>query len=538
MHRLRPPVEASFCAGGACWLVGVRAVVGGGNLVAGGAWGWLGGGVMIVREVDPFDEPTFDVWYAALREGATADRSAAIISSHASMAYSLRNPGPIRSRIPVAAFDGDRLVGAMLFELPRREDLDTVEVEIDVPPAERRRGIGTALWGWARSRAADEGRTIFQTELAVPVGFTPQTWPGSIFATRLGFTSENVEDHLVVGLPYDEALLGQLRRDFPPVPGYRLVSWVGRCPEDRLQEFADLHTAMAQDVPTGSMTRDAVVWDVERLRTSEERTDQNHLSLVTMAHTDDGEPAGYTLIYIPRTDPDHVYQDDTLVLRAHRGHGLGTQLKLANLDQLAEHRGDRRWLHTYTALTNGPMQKVNVRFGFRPVEQVHESELTLPLPQLRPAARAVVLDRDDRVLLVRFEFKNGVTLWAAPGGGIEPGESAQEALARELTEEVGVEPPADPAHVWHQVIVADGHATGYDGVTNDYFLVRVDTPNSVGTMSEAELRAENVTGHRWWTVDELLAHQGPEYFAPRDLPRLLVHLLQHGPPAIPARLGL
>jgi len=66
----------------------------------------------------------------------------------------------------------------------------------------------------------------------------------------------------------------------------------------------------------------------------------------------------------------------------------------------------------------------------------------------------------------------------------------------------------------------------------------VDTPNSVGTMTEAELRAENVTGHRWWTVDELLAHQGPEYFAPRDLPRLLAHLVQHGPPTTPTRLGL
>ncbi|HEU4945964.1 MAG TPA: GNAT family N-acetyltransferase [Kribbella sp.] len=493
-----------------------------------------------VREIDPNDEPLFDAWYAALSEGATADRSAPIISSHPTMAYSLRNPGPFKRRLPVAAFEGDRLVGALLFELPLRDNLDTVQVEIDVLPAHRRRGIGTALWEWAAGRAAEEGRTIFQTEISVPAGFTPQTWPGSIFATRLGFSSENIEDHLVVPLPYDEQLLARLHGATPNAAGYRLISWAGPCPEERLQEFADLHTAMARDVPVGGMTREAVIWNVERLRSNQERTDKNYVAVVTMAQTLDGRPAGYTLVYVPRTDPVNVYQDDTLVLREHRGHGLGARLKLANLEQLAKHREERRWLHTWTAVSNGSMQKINTRFGFRVVEQTHECELTVAAeePRLRRAARAVVLDQDDRVLLVRFEFANGTTLWATPGGGVEQGESVHEALDRELQEEVGVRAAADPPYLWHQVVVAEGHAAGYDGVINDYFLVRVEAVAAGGTMSEAELRAENVTGHRWWTLDELLAHEGPELFAPRDLPKLLQQVLEDGPPAEPLQLGL
>jgi ADP-ribose pyrophosphatase YjhB (NUDIX family)/GNAT superfamily N-acetyltransferase len=508
--------------------------------------------MLSVREIDPNDQPLFDAWYAALSEGVTADRSAPIISSHPTMAYSLRNPGPFKRRLPVAAFDGDRLVGALLFELPLQENLDTVEVEIDVPPAHRRRGVGKALWDWAAARAAEEGRTIFQTEISVPVGFTPQTWPGSIFAARLGFSSENIEDHLVVPLPYDGQLLARLHWETPNAAGYRLISWAGPCPEDRLQEFADLHTAMARDVPTGGMTREAAVWGVERLRSNEERTDKNYLALVTMAQTVEGQPAGYTLIYVPRSDPDNVYQDDTLVLRDHRGHGLGARLKLANLEQLAKRRDSRRWLHTWTALSNGPMQKVNARFGFRVVEQHHECELKAPapanaaavepkiaaIPNLRPAARGVVLDRDDRILLMRFQFEDGTSLWATPGGGIEPGESVQEGLERELTEEIGLRPPAAPPHVWHQEIVAEGHAAGYDGVINDYFLVRVDSLTPVGTLSAAELRAESVYGHRWWTLDELLAHEGPEVLAPRALPRLLQDLLRQGPPSEPVQLGL
>jgi hypothetical protein len=55
-------------------------------------------------------------------------------------------------------------------------------------------------------------------------------------------------------------------------------------------------------------------------------------------------------------------------------------------------------------------------------------------------------------------------------------------------------------------------------------------------MTEEELRAENVHGHRWWTLDELLASDNR--FAPRALPSLIQDLLLHGPPTTPTRLGL
>lgn len=107
---------------------------------------WLAQRMITAREIDPADEPLFDSWYAALRAGAVADRSAAILVSHETLAYSLRNPGPFKTRLAVAAFDDDRLVGAMLLEYRLQDNLDTVEVEIDVPVEERRRGVGTALW--------------------------------------------------------------------------------------------------------------------------------------------------------------------------------------------------------------------------------------------------------------------------------------------------------------------------------------------------------------------------------------------------------
>ena len=58
--------------------------------------------------------------------------------------------------------------------------------------------------------------------------------------------------------------------------------------------------------------------------------------------------------------------------------------------------------------------------------------------RIRDAARALLITDDREVLLVRFEFPAG-TRWAVPGGGLQPGETAHDAVRRELHEEVGFE---------------------------------------------------------------------------------------------------
>ena len=335
---------------------------------------------MTIRSILPIDEVEFAAWHAALAAGSLDGRTSGSIASLTEFADSLGSPSPVLRRLAVGAFRASECVGAMLVELPLMSDLETVAVEIAVPAESRRQGVGASLWDWAVSRARTENRLVIQSEINVPTGWTLAAWPGGRFALNHGFSSANVEDHLVADLPFDPNALDVLD-DGSPSDGYRIIAWTGACPQEWVQAWADLQTAMSSDVPTGSLAREAVVHTVDRVRLGEQRMADNWVTLSSLALNADDVSVGYSTIFVPKTQPGQVYQDDTLVLRAHRSHGLGTRLKVANLRQLAGMPEPvdtaRRWLHTHTEQGNAAMQSINARFGFRVVEELHEMELAV-----------------------------------------------------------------------------------------------------------------------------------------------------------------
>src|SRR5438552_18142667 len=121
--------------------------------------------------------------------------------------------------------------------------------------------------------------------------------------------------------------------------------------------------------------------------------------------------------------------------------------------------------------------------------------MMLSPPRLRPAARAVVVDAVQRVLLVHFvfgtveELPNG--LWACPGGGIEPHETLAEGLRRELREELGLDVEEVGQPIWHKEHIFP-MGNGWDGQRDTFYLVEVGAFEPRPTLSAAELRAENV----------------------------------------------
>jgi G:T/U-mismatch repair DNA glycosylase/8-oxo-dGTP pyrophosphatase MutT (NUDIX family) len=140
-------------------------------------------------------------------------------------------------------------------------------------------------------------------------------------------------------------------------------------------------------------------------------------------------------------------------------------------------------------------------------------------PFEREAVRALVLDAGGRVLLVRFQHPvSGAAWWATVGGGIEPGESDEVALRRELLEEAGLaEFEIGP------VVHTREHTFAWDRrllhQRERFHVVHIDAHEPAPTIDVA---AEGVTEVRWWTLAELEAPL--EEIVPADLPQLVRNL--------------
>jgi 8-oxo-dGTP pyrophosphatase MutT (NUDIX family) len=157
--------------------------------------------------------------------------------------------------------------------------------------------------------------------------------------------------------------------------------------------------------------------------------------------------------------------------------------------------------------------------------------MSLPL---REAVRAVVTDERGRLLLVRFALPAG-PLWAAPGGGVEPGESHEAALRRELREEVGLEDFELGPVIWTRTHIFP-LSPEFGGQRETFSFIRVRAFTASPSFSDQQLLAEGVTGSRWWTLEELSA-PGGDRFAPKILPKLYRSLMTNGPPDEPIDAG-
>ena len=135
----------------------------------------------------------------------------------------------------------------------------------------------------------------------------------------------------------------------------------------------------------------------------------------------------------------------------------------------------------------------------------------------RPAARILLLDGADRVLLFRFDAGDRPPFWGTPGGAIDPGESFAEAARRELREETGLD--LDCGEEVHARVVEFVTLEDVPVIADErYFLIRTDDC-TIDTANHTELERRVMQEHRWFTRDELAAW--PETIFPEDLAHIL-----------------
>jgi 8-oxo-dGTP pyrophosphatase MutT (NUDIX family) len=144
--------------------------------------------------------------------------------------------------------------------------------------------------------------------------------------------------------------------------------------------------------------------------------------------------------------------------------------------------------------------------------------------QQRPSSRLLLLNSDKHLLLFKFEHKSGPltgqVFWATPGGGVDEGESFEDAAKRELYEEVGIrveEPGPQIAQRSATFALPTGEMVEAD---ERYFLFILDNEIVVSNENWTEWEREVMAAHRWWSQAEL--RSAKEQIWPENLMDMLV----------------
>ena len=276
-----------------------------------------------------------------------------------------------------------RIVGRAYYERNVDDDDRVAWSTVEVLPAYRGRGIGTTMAqtieGVARGDSRDRLLVYVVSpdgpgeRLAAATGFgsVPLANPEVRFLLARGFTLEQVERGSRLVLPIDPERL----RDWVAEatarsgPDYAVHSWSGRVPERWRDDMATMFTRMSTDAPSAGLAEPEDPWTAQRVADDDDRHEANPRTLLTAAveHVPSGRLVGYTSLSVPPETDRAVSQEDTLVLREHRGHRLGMLLKVENLAILQRERPGHPSVMTFNAEENRHMLQVNEDVGFVPI---------------------------------------------------------------------------------------------------------------------------------------------------------------------------
>ena len=277
----------------------------------------------------------------------------------------------------------ERIVGRGQYETLPEDSAEHAWLAVEVLPAYRGRGIGSALFARLEALAHAEGRgvQIVYTpspdspgeRLPSPTGFgsIPLGNPEVRFLQGRGYRLEQVVRASRLALPVDPAELRRLSQEAAAHagPDYSVLQWVDRTPPHWLPDRALLYTRMSTDAPSAGLAEPEQIWTPERIAWEEQKAAAGTRTSLTSAvlHGPSGHLVGFTDLEVPAESRRAVSQGDTLVLREHRGHRLGMLLKAANLDLLAAERPGHPSVTTFNAEENRHMLAVNEAIGFAPM---------------------------------------------------------------------------------------------------------------------------------------------------------------------------
>lgn len=285
-------------------------------------------------------------------------------------------------RLFLARVDG-LIVGRGVYEWQPEGAPRIAFLSAEVLPDYRGRGIGAALLETVESAAVADGRTVFEGWASHGVPATdavirPPNGCGAVdpgraevrFLVAHGYCLEQIERISKLTFPVAAPGLQQrLEAAAANAAGYRIEHWIGAVPPQWIDDIGYLHSRMVTDAPSAAIEFEQENWTAARVAKVSEKVEAagDRLLSVAAIHDRTDRAVGFSDLIVPRDTSRPAVQQDTLVLVEHRGHRLGTMLKIANLQQLQRLSPRTPAVTTFNAEENRPMLDVNEAVGFVPI---------------------------------------------------------------------------------------------------------------------------------------------------------------------------
>lgn len=329
--------------------------------------------------IDPSDEGDIRQWYELRCAAASVDSPDDPPPCRIHLLGSVRNPWPGGSETVWLARVAGSVVGGCVLNLPILDNLRNATGDILVAPEHRRRGIGHALLSHLRAEATRQSRIRLAGFVEHPLDPAAPD-PAGRFAAEAGAAPALVQTRRRLDVDsVDPALLAELDEQARARSGgYTLVQWVGSTPPQWLEGMAYLTARMSTDAPLDDLQWDEEVYDAARIQARDASCLACGLHMVTTAAVDGtGALVAQTQIVGDATSHWHAWQWDTIVAPEHRGHRLGTLIKVANLELARSQRPELRSIDTCNADSNPHMVAINDAMGFRPQRRLIDWQLDL-----------------------------------------------------------------------------------------------------------------------------------------------------------------
>ncbi|HEY9412142.1 MAG TPA: GNAT family N-acetyltransferase [Jiangellaceae bacterium] len=319
---------------------------------------------MDINAVDPDDLATVTAAVELYNAALDTDCPAAIRDTPGAYAGYLRHGWDGEPPAVFAGSDADgRLIGLVDVETTTWDNTHLAWLSVLVHPQLRRRGHGTELLAFAERRAAELGRRSVGMS-----GYDAEASRG--FAASHGYEQKAVEvQRRQVLADVDPASIDVLHVEAAQAAtDYDLLRLTGHTPAELLGAVAEM-TGAINDAPTDELDVEDEVFPAERVDAYETATlaRGKRLYRVVARHRESGELAGHTVAVVEIERPEIGFQNDTSVVREHRGHRLGLLLKTDMLRWLREAEPRLASLDTWNAESNDHMIGVNERLGYRVV---------------------------------------------------------------------------------------------------------------------------------------------------------------------------